>query len=40
MYNSKDLFDIIKTADNENGVFSCATFRDDSDRLIIATISE
>lgn len=31
---------MIKTADNQKGLFSCETFRDDDDRLILATISE
>lgn len=39
LYEKKQLYDIIKTNDNPNGVFCTSTFRDDS-RLIVGTIHE
>ena len=40
IYKQRDLHDIVKTAPNPKGLFSCETFRDDDDRLILATISD
>lgn len=40
IYSKRDLYDCIKTASNEKGIFSFATFKDDDHRLILATISE
>jgi hypothetical protein len=40
IYNKRDLFDCIKTANNEKGIFSFATFSNDDHRLIVATLSE
>ncbi|CDW91584.1 UNKNOWN [Stylonychia lemnae] len=40
IYKGRDLFDCIKTADNDKGLFSFATFKADDLRLILATISE
>lgn len=34
------MFDKLITANNERGVFSCSTFKDDEHRFMIATIAE
>ena len=38
IYQQKELFDIINTAENLKGLFSMTTF--DEDRFMVATISE
>eukprot|EP00347_Sterkiella_histriomuscorum_P017967 403347293 len=40
LYKKRELFDCIKTSDNEKGLYSYATFQADDLRLILATLSE
>jgi len=40
IYSKNDLYDCIKTARNDKGVFSFATFGNDDHRLMVATLSE
>lgn len=38
--NWTELFDCVRTATNERGIFSCASFKGDDYRFMIATIDE
>lgn len=38
--NWTELFDCVRTATNERGIFSCASFKGDDHRFMIATIGE
>lgn len=38
--NWNELFDSLKTANNERGVFACASFKGDERRFMIATLSD
>ena len=40
VYRTRELHDCIKTSSNEKGIYSCATFKGDDLRLIIATLGE
>ena len=40
IYKNRELFDCVKTAQNDKGIYSCATFKDDESRFMIATLSE
>jgi len=40
IYKGRELFDCIKTTDNDKGLMSYATFKADDLRLILATLGE
>jgi hypothetical protein len=38
--NWNELFDIVKTSPNDNGIFACASFKADEHRFILSTVGE
>ena len=38
--NWNELFDRLKTSENQRGIFACSSFKGDDDRFMIATLTE